>query len=257
MRLDGKFLQLLSVVAAIGLSLEAPAAAAAAPAHSGHAQPIGRVQRVTHGTVYNTHWSGYAATGKNGAFTSITANWTQPSADCSQTPTAYSSFWVGLDGYTDSTVEQIGTDSDCSNGAPKYYAWYEMYPKLSGQLVTLNAGDSISATVSTDGKGNFTLSMSVDGTPQTPVTGFSKRAALASAEVIAEAPSRNHGPFGTLSLTHFSTVSFNSAQANGSNLYTFSPDEIVMTTDGTSTGTVKAQPSVLSGGSFSVTWKHA
>lgn len=40
----------------------------------------------------------------------------------------YSSVWVGLGGYNSSTVEQIGTEADCSNGTPVYYAWYQFYP---------------------------------------------------------------------------------------------------------------------------------
>ena len=44
----------------------------------------------------------------------------------------YAAFWVGLDGYTSKSVEQLGTDSDCTNvNSPSYYAWYEMYPAAS------------------------------------------------------------------------------------------------------------------------------
>jgi len=42
---------------------------------------------------------------------------------------------VQLAGYADTndtfnstSVEQLGTDSDCDSGTPSYYAWYEMYP---------------------------------------------------------------------------------------------------------------------------------
>ena len=40
--------------------------------------------------------------------------------------TAYSSFWVGIDGFSSSSVEQMGTDSDVVNGIPTYYAWYNV-----------------------------------------------------------------------------------------------------------------------------------
>ena len=33
-------------------------------------------------------------------------------------PSAASAFWVGLDGYTSTSVEQLGTDSDCNSGTP-------------------------------------------------------------------------------------------------------------------------------------------
>ena len=51
----------------------------------------------------------------DGTFTDVKGSWTQPTATCTN-KTAYSSFWVGLDGYNSNSVEQIGTDSD-------YRAW--------------------------------------------------------------------------------------------------------------------------------------
>src|ERR1700758_2409666 len=73
------------------------------------------------GTVESENWSGYAVTGS--AFTSAHGSWTVPAVNCSQTPNTYSSFWVGIDGYSSSTVEQTGTDSDCSGSSARYDAW--------------------------------------------------------------------------------------------------------------------------------------
>jgi Peptidase A4 family len=68
--------------------------------------------------------------------------------------TQYASFWVGIDGYSTGTVEQIGTDSDCSNGSPSYYAWYEFYPKYPYIIpIQIKVGDIISAEVSYSGGG--------------------------------------------------------------------------------------------------------
>src|SRR5690348_14609079 len=107
----------------------------------------------------STNWSGYANTGTT--FSDVKGSWTQPSASCSSGQTAYSSFWVGIDGDTTSTVEQTGTDADCSSGTPTYYAWYEMYPKFPVNLSnTVKPGDSMSASVTTSGSGNFTLTIS-------------------------------------------------------------------------------------------------
>ena len=72
----------------------------------------------------STNWSGYAATG---SFHSVSANWTEPTGRCTSA-TRYASFWVGLDGLNSSTVEQTGSEVDCSGGSPVYYSWYEMYP---------------------------------------------------------------------------------------------------------------------------------
>ena len=198
----------------------------------------------------SSNWSGYDVTG--GPFTSVSASWTQPPVTCATGETSFSSFWVGLDGDTSSTVEQIGTDSDCINGTPTYYAWYELYPKGSAQLVTLAANASIDASVTTDSSGTFTLTITVNGVP-TAVSGKVKHASLASAEVIAEAPSSNHGPNGELGVANFGTVSFTGATVDNAALGGQSPDEITMVQG----GTTLAQPSAISGGDFSIDWKAA
>ena len=73
----------------------------------------------------STNWSGYAATA--GTYTSVSASWTQPTGTCSRGD-QYAAFWVGLDGYSSSTVEQTGSEVDCVGRTAEYYAWYEMYP---------------------------------------------------------------------------------------------------------------------------------
>jgi len=203
--------------------------------------------RITNST--STNWSGYAVTG--GRYTSVSASWTEPSVSCSGT--AYSSFWVGLDGDTSNTVEQTGTDADCSGSTPQYYAWYEMYPKYPVNLSNpVQPVDAMSASVTTDGRGNFTLSIS-DSTQHWNFQTTAKlhSASLASAEVIAEAPSSRSG---VLPLANFGTVNFSGATANGVALGSLpNLDPITMV----SGSTVKAQPSKISGGSFSVAWKHS
>ena len=208
----------------------------------------GRMHRITNST--STNWSGYAVTGSR--FTSVSAQWTEPTVSCSGT--AYSSFWVGLDGDTSNTVEQTGTDADCSGSTPQYYAWYEMYPKFPVNLRgTVRPGDHLSASVTTDGSGRFTLTITDSTQGWTNTTNARlKSAKLASAEVIAEAPSSSGG---VLPLANFGTVSFSGATANGALLTSSTPhlDPITMQ----SGSTVKAQPSSISNGSFSVAWKHS
>jgi hypothetical protein len=228
------------------------ATAALLSATAGGATPSmrhARIHRISNST--STNWSGYAVTGSR--FTSVSASWKQPTATCSG-GTAYSSFWVGLDGDTSNTVEQTGTDADCSGATPRYYAWYEMYPKFPVNLSqTVRPGDTMTATVTTDGRGTFTLTISdiTRGWTNTKSARL-KSAKLASAEVIAEAPSSSGG---VLPLANFGTVSFTGAKANGSLLTSSTPhiDPITMA----SGSTIKAQPSSISNGAFSVTWKHS
>ncbi|TMK94464.1 MAG: hypothetical protein E6G42_04590 [Actinobacteria bacterium] len=197
----------------------------------------------------SSNWSGYSAI--NGTYTSVSANWTQPTASCTS-QTTYSSFWVGLDGDGSNTVEQTGTSADCSGGTPRYYAWYEMYPKFPVNLsLAVQPGDSMSASVTTDGRGKFTLHIHDNSSGDYVTTQTLKRARLASAEVIAEAPS---GSGGVLPLTNFGTASFSAATVNGQAIGSFNPDRIDMVAN----GITKATTSALSGGTaFSVAWKHA
>jgi hypothetical protein len=229
-------------VLVIAAAMSATAGGAASSMHHG------RMHRITNST--SSNWSGYAVTGSR--FTSVSASWTQPTAKC--TGTAYSSFWVGLDGDTSNTVEQTGTDADCSGSTPQYYAWYEMYPKFPVNLRgTVRPGDHLSASVTTDGSGRFTLTITDSTQGWTNTTNARlKSAKLASAEVIAEAPSSSGG---VLPLANFGTVSFSGAKANGSLLTSSTPhlDPITMQ----SGSTVKAQPSSISNGAFSVAWKHS
>jgi hypothetical protein len=233
---------LMAIVCACVLA--APAAHAAAPAAVRFA-PNKKISQST-----SSNWSGYSAV--NGRYTSVSASWTQPTASCTSA-TTYSSFWVGLDGDGSSTVEQTGTSADCSGGTARYYAWYEMYPKFPVNLsLAVRPGDSISGSVTTDGAGHFTLTISDSSTGQSfTTTQRLPRARLASAEAIAEAPS---GSGGVLPLTNFGTVGFSATTVNGQPIGNFGPDKIDMV----SGSTVKAQTSTLSSGTnFSVTWKHA
>lgn len=111
----------------------------------GHSSP--RAPRST----FSGNWAGYAVT--SGRFTSASARFVVPRVTCTG-PTSGLSQWVGIDGYGSNTVEQDGISATCANGAPSYFAWYEMWGNLEandGNLVrlleTVRPGDLISASV--------------------------------------------------------------------------------------------------------------
>src|SRR6266581_3226764 len=157
--------------------------------------------RVRAGT--STNWSGYAAAGAPGSFGSVAASWTQPSVSCTAQNT-YSAYWVGLDGDTTSTVEQLGTEADCVNGAARYYSWFEMYPHPGYYAtVTVVPGHSYRASVTFVGSGNFRLSLQDTTTGQSFVTTQRLPSAKrASVEAIVEAPWSG----GVLPLANFGTA---------------------------------------------------
>lgn len=224
--------------------------------------------RERHGkNVTSTNWSGYAVTGDNGSVTDVTASWIVPAIQgaCPST-NQYASFWVGIDGYSSNTVEQIGTDSDCQNGSPVYYAWYEFYPHFAyGVNMVIQPGDVVSAKVSAGAKGLFTVTLTNVTRNQTFSTSAKVPSAKrSSAEWIVEAPSSG----GVLPLADFGTVSFGQKR-------TPVPDTCYATMAGATApigslnnveitmidknGAIKAQPTALTkdGTSFSESWLSA
>jgi hypothetical protein len=261
-------ISLASLALLFGSVLAAATSASAAPV-SHHPHPIsisgykpggrmirpGGVSHLTtragHTTAQSTNWSGYAVTGGNGAFSSVSASWTEPTATCGGHGSQYASFWVGLDGYNSNSVEQTGTDADCSGRTPVYYGWYEMYPAFPVNFSnTVRPGDSMSASVTFSGTTTFTLVLkdNTQGWTRT-ITQNQSGLARSSAEVITEAPSSNRG---VLPLANFGTVSYSVSKANGTSLGTQNPVQIIMVD---SSGKQKDSTSAInSGGGFSNTW---
>ena len=176
--------------------------------------------------VYSYNWSGYAAETnfsqpQANSVTAVSASWVVPKV--TGNTNAYSAVWVGMDGYSDSTVEQVGTEQDTSrSGMTTYYAWWEMYssgdqqPEQVISGLTIKPGDSITASVQYTGSGNFTLKItdtteneSFTTTPNTNAT-QSPTASQSSAEWIVEAP--NVGGRQS-SLADFGTITFTNASA--------------------------------------------
>jgi peptidase A4-like protein len=202
----------------------------------------------------STNWSGYAA--DSGTYSSVSAEWVQPTGHCSGENGDYSSFWVGLDGYSSSTVEQTGTDTDCINGSPQYYGWYETYPNPSYSFgSTVSPGDTMKATVTYESGSSFLYTLQDVTKGWTANTTQSESgAARSSAEVIVEAPCcTNSG--GILPLADFGTVNFSNSLVNGSAIGNTNPAEIIMIDN---SGRDKDTISSLSGGeNWSATWVRA
>lgn len=222
------------------------------------------------GSFQSTNWSGYAVTGSTGSVTDAKGSWKVPSivGTCPST-NQYSSFWVGIDGFNSGTVEQTGTDSDCQNGTPTYYAWYEFYPHPSFIIsgITVHPGDTISAEVIYSG-GRFTTTITDTTNGQSFSTSAKVHSAQrSSAEWIAEAPSSSGGilPLADFGTAYFGTdntgiASTNYATINGVTGTIGSFGSSVQTiTMVSNSGATKAQPSSLSsdGTSFSVKWVSA
>jgi hypothetical protein len=201
----------------------------------------------------STNWSGYAVTGAAGAFTSISASWTEPTGHCSGSR-KYSSFWVGLDGFNSNSVEQTGSEVDCSGRTALYYSWYEMFPAAPVNYTnTVRPGDHFTASVTFSGTSTYTLTIS-DTTQGWSHSTVKSQSGLSrsSAEVITEAPSSSSG---VLPLANFGTVTYSASAANGTSLGSQAPTEIIMVNN---SGAAKDSTSAInSAGGFSNTWIRA
>jgi hypothetical protein len=199
----------------------------------------------------STNWSGYAGT--TGTYTSVSASWIEPTGTCSRGD-QYSSFWVGLDGYTSSSVEQTGSEVDCVGRTARYYAWYEMYPSASVTYSnTVRPGDHFNASVTYQGSNSYSLFIAdtTQGWSHTTVKSLAG-APRSSAEVIIEAPCCTASG-GILPLADFGTISFTNSDANGSAIGNAGGVTQIVMVD--NSGRDKDSISALSGGtSFSGTW---
>jgi hypothetical protein len=205
------------------------------------------------------NWSGYTVTGSS--FTQAKGSWIVPTVDCTATPYASASFWVGIDGWVTDTVEQTGTDSDCVGETPFYYAWYEFFPNggVTIASVPVSPGDRMSGEIIYDGS-EFAVSIRNETTGDS----YRKSAAVAraqrvSAEWIAEMNGYRLSDFGTVpfgedytdvSGTNYATDSTISGPIGDFGNHVW--QSVMVSGKG-----VDAVPSALSpdGASFTVTWK--
>lgn len=190
-------------------------------------------------------WSGYADTGKG--YGSVSGSWTEPGISCAAGENSEASFWVGIDGFNGSTVEQAGTLAECDNGHPFYDSWWEMFPSgivIVGQSVA--PGDAIHASVTRSGS-TYTLSVTdaSDSSDSFSVPFTRGGEANATAEWVAEGAANQ--------LSDFHRWVLSNAVVDGGTISAHPDNEVTMTD---SSGAVKAQPTALNSAAngFTVFW---
>lgn len=216
------------------------------------------------------NWSGYAALTNLkhpaiGSVNDVSGSWVVPTLSPS-TGNTYCSIWVGIDGYSNNTVEQIGTEQDWTINGQENFAWFEMYPQGAYEIVNfpVNNNDHIAAGVSYRGNHIFLLVI-INYTKNVHfiVPSFytkSTQAQRSSAEWIVEAPSSSLTG-NVLPLAHYGTALFSNCVATingitgGINNSHWKYDPLTMITDN---HLIKSLPSNLSknGKSFTVAWEH-
>ena len=224
------------------------------------------------------NWSGYAVpldTAKvSDVFSDVQGTWKVPTVTSTGKSAAYSSTWVGIDGYDNGTVEQIGSEQDWTGSKQQNYVWFEMYPNGAYEITDFPAspGDVITAQVHYVGQVVVKLNRNKteeESVFQLTIANVTKNVSytvpasyttipapeLASAEWVMEAPTGRN----VLPLANFGTVNFSNCKAASlhtdealSPISTWAADPMTMV-DPSGGGAV---PTSLSGGGedFSVSW---
>jgi len=219
----------------------------------------------------SVNWAGYAIVGPTGSVSDVKGSWTVPAysgTTCNANEFWAADFWIGIDGFSSSTVEQTGTATVCYEAAVYYFAWYGFYP--SGTVAISYAiypGDVMSAEVRyASSKFTATLSDTTTGHAWSfAATKVVKGAKRSSAEWITESPSGvtpTGFDVGILPLADFGTVYFTSdtavATIGSGSIGSFPSADVAIITAVCFPSTVptKSTTSALTNGgaNFEVTW---
>ncbi len=202
----------------------APAGSAQVVSSWGQPQPLSLAQPHSHpdapGVSAQLHAASTTATSKNWAglvesgsqYTAISADWTVPTVQASAASEA-SATWIGIDGYTNSSLIQTGTAQDTANGRTSYYAWYEILPSAAIEIGAVSPGDRMAASIGQVSAGTWSITMDDLTSGQHASGTLAYGGPGSSAEWVEEAPTS--GTTGNIvTLADFGTAQF-SAMATG------------------------------------------
>jgi len=202
----------------------------------------------------SNNWFGYNQGAlSHSRYTSITGNWTVPTATQHSTgQDEYSSTWIGIGGgciddgcgtgVTDETLIQAGTEQDvAADGTASYNAWWEIIPEPETAVsLPVHPGDQIHVAIAESTPGLWSIEIDNVSTGQnfsttTPYPGLG-----GSAEWIEETPLLLGTNAGFGALPNLTPVQFSGATVNGANAGLDSSQEMDLVDN---SGTVYAAPS--------------
>jgi len=159
--------------------------------------------------------------GHTQAFTTVSGSWTVPAVNCAGAGAhSQSADWIGLGGDSEASagLEQTGTDSDCVNGRPHFYAWYELIPAQSVAFeMTIRPGDLIVAYTHVEGHEVTLRLVDLTRRERRVIHRNAPSVDVSSAEWIVEAPQECNASATRckiVRLADFGTMSFHWAAAS-------------------------------------------
>lgn len=166
------------------------------------------------GASSSINWAGYAQQRSKGSVKSISGSFTVPAVATS--PRGYASTWVGIDGFNDQYLAQVGIGEEAVSGRTNYYGWWEIITptKVLPEQVfkfAIKPGQRVTATVTiASGKATMTLFNNTTGAKAAKVYPYAGPGA--SSEWIQEDVYVN----GSISpAPNWKSVSFTSLTVNG------------------------------------------
>jgi hypothetical protein len=184
---------------------------------------------------YSSNWAGYAVGG--GPYRSASGQWTVPSVSA-RGAAGFSAQWVGIDGFSNRSLIQAGTEADFYAGSAHFSAWWEILPAPAVRIrgLSVRAGDVITVTIArvSTGRWRITVQDSRSGSYSTtrPYAGPGT-----SAEWIEEAPIVAGR---ATALAVHGTLVFDNARVNGSNPALVADDAGAMIRHGVQSNTPSA-----------------
>ena len=161
----------------------------------------------------SSNWSGYAVSGSG--FKSVTGQWTVPGVSQSRRAT-YSSEWIGIDGFNNSSLIQTGTESDYYSGSAHYYTWWEILPAAETVIpsISVTPGDVMTASITHGSGSSWTITITDKTQNKSFTTTRTYTGPQTSAEWIEEAPSLGGR---VTTLANYGRATFDPGTVNGGN----------------------------------------
>ncbi|WP_347401712.1 G1 family glutamic endopeptidase [Alicyclobacillus mali (ex Roth et al. 2021)] len=106
------------------------------------------------------NWSGYALTA--GHYWDISGSWVVPAVNPSG-KNSYSSTWIGIDGFSNNDLIQVGTEQNYVDGHPQYFAWWEIRPIHPTEIIipsmAIAPGDAMYARIHRGTRGRWVITL--------------------------------------------------------------------------------------------------
>jgi hypothetical protein len=251
---------------ALALGLSSSALGAAAP-------PVVRPRlAVGQSSEDSLNAAGYAVSHSGTRFRLVKATFFVPYLNCALTKSSYSDEWVGLGGFTGSSVtaQQAGIAANCTSaGRGSYHAWWAMYPQAQvASRIRISPGDSVTASVYYDAAQNrFDLSVTDNTTgghfTQARRCPAGSRCPALSAEIISSAPTTRKGkklvvkPLADYGAVSYAAVNITDKSGQRSGLHSayWSATRIIQTEQAAPFAII-ARPTQIAGNTFDTYWSR-